>query len=249
MKRIITLLFSGILILALFAFLVPSPALAQEETPPPAQPDLTISTTYPSQVAELGENVTLSLKIHAIGEAQTVSLEMADLPEGWTATFRGGGRIVHAVYVDADSTENVTLRLEPPENAESGTCEFTVRASAGRLKAELPITLVVQDKVPASLTLSSDLTTIKGSPKTTFRYNLRLQNDGDEEIMVNLTADAPDGFLLKFKVAGKESTSFPLGANSTKTVTLELDPIVELSQGVTPSPCTLRAAAWKPKLT
>ncbi len=234
MKRIITLLFSGILILALFAFLVPSPALAQEETPPPAQPGLTISTTYPSQVAELGENVTLSLKIHAIGEAQTVSLEMADLPVGWTATFRGGGRIVHAVYVDADSTENVTLRLEPPENAESGTCEFTVRASAGRLKAELPITLMVQEKVPASLTLSADLLTIKGSPKTTFRYNLRLENSGDEEIMVNLTADAPDGLLLKFKVAGKETTSFPLGANSTKTVTLELDPIVELSAGSYP---------------
>lgn len=234
MKRT-TLILSSILILSLFAFVLPSPALAQEETPPTATaPDLVLSTTYPSQVVELGENVTLSLKVHAIGEAQTVSLEMADLPDGWTASFRGGGRIVHAVYVDADSTENVTLRLEPPENAESGTYEFTVRASAGRLKADLPVTLTVQDKVPASLSLTTDLVTIKGSPKTTFRYNLRLENEGDEEILVNLTADAPDGFLLKFKVAGKETASFPLGANSTKSVTLELDPIIELSAGTYP---------------
>lgn len=230
MKR--TLIIFATLMICIFTVLgSASPALAQEATPTAAPPDLLLYTTYPSQVIELGESVTVKLTLRAVGKAQTVQMEMAEIPEGWTATFRGGGRVIQAVYVGADSSESVDLNLTPPEGAAAGAYNFVVRARGEELEAELPITLTVQEKVPASLTFKTDLPTLKGSPTTTFRYSTTLKNEGDEDLTVNLTADTPSGFLAKFTVAGQEVTSFPLPANSSKSISIEIDPIVEVEAG------------------
>jgi uncharacterized membrane protein len=151
------------------------------------------------------------------------------MPEGWNATFRGGGRIIHSVFVETDSSETINLRLDPPENPESGELSFVVLAQGNRRKAELPLTLSVQEKVPAGLSFTTDLPVIKGSPTTTFRYTAKLENTGDEDLTVNMQADAPAGFLTKFKVSGQDVTNFPLGANQTKTINIELDPIIEMA--------------------
>lgn len=224
----------AILIMVMITLAVPSQVFAQEQGPVSAQPDLILSTTYPSQVVELGTPISLELKLNAVGEAETVNLGMGELPDGWDATFRGGGRIVHSVFIEADSSETVDLRLEPPENSESGDYRFIVLAQGQGREAELPIELSIQEKLPASLSFSTDLPNIKGSPTTTFSYSAKLENTGDEELMVNLTSDDPIGFLTKFKLSGQEVTSFPLGANQTKTVNIELEPLAEIPAGSYP---------------
>jgi uncharacterized repeat protein (TIGR01451 family) len=224
-----------ILALALILSLVlPGTAIAQEETPVAADPELRLTTTYPSQVAELGESVTIRLNLQAIGASQTVQLEMDEIPEGWSATFRGGGRIIYAVHVSTEATESFDLRLDPPAGVEPGTYNFVVLARGQSLRAELPISLTIQERVPASLTFETDLPTIIGSPSTTFRYNATLKNEGDEELTVNLSADVPLGFLARFKVAGQETSSFPLGADESKNVVIELEPVVEVAAGSYP---------------
>ncbi len=230
MKPIITWLILSIVVVG-FVMAIPSQVLAQEETPVVPQPDLLLTTTYPSQVLEMGKSITVQLKLTAVAEAQTVDMAMKDLPDGWSAVFRGGGRIIHSVYIEPDSSETIDLRLDPPENPESGDTTVVVLAQGEGRTAELPITLSVQEKVPASLSFSTDLPTIKGSPTTTFRYSADLENTGDEELLVTLLADAPNGFLPKFKVSGQDVTSFPLGANQSKAVSIELEPIVEVPAG------------------
>ncbi len=230
MKR--TMLFFSIATICLFAALAsPRIASAQEPTPTAAPPNLLLYTTYPSQVIEIGESVTIKLTLRAVSQAQTANVQMAEIPEGWTATFRGGGRMIQAVYVGADSSETVDLQLTPPEGVASGTYTFFVLARSDKLESRLPITLTVQEKVPASLNFTTDLPILKGSPTTTFRYNTTLKNTGDEELIINLTADVPSGFLAKFTLTGQEVTSFPLGANQSKSITVELDPIVEAQAG------------------
>jgi uncharacterized repeat protein (TIGR01451 family) len=199
-----------------------------------SSPNLAISTTYPSEVVQLGESVSVSINVLASEVAQTVEMSMGQIPEGWTATFRGGGRVVQSVFVDANSSGSVDLRLDPPENAKSGTYNFVVLAQSITGTAELPITLNVQEKVPASLSLTADLPTIKGSPSTTFRYNTTLKNDGDQELTVDLAADTPSGFLAKFMLSGQEVTSFPLGANQSKSISVELNPLSDVPAGTYP---------------
>jgi uncharacterized repeat protein (TIGR01451 family) len=192
---------------------------------------LSISTTYPSEVVQLGESITINISVQTNGTAQTVGLNMGQIPEGWTATFRGGGRIVQSVFVDANSTGTVDLRLDPPPAAKSGRYDFVVLAQSQDGKAELPLTLTVQDKVPASLSFTTDLPTLKGSPSTTFRYNATLKNDGDQELTINLTSDAPSGFLAKFMLSGQEVTSFPVSANQSKNISIELTPLSDVQAG------------------
>ena len=218
--------FSTVLSLMMITLFWPTVAQAQGDSP-----NLSISTTYPSQVVQLGESVSISLNVEAKNVAQTVEMSMGEMPEGWTASFRGGSRIVQSVYVNADASGSVDLHLDPPENAKSGTYQFTVLAQSAEGKAELPLTLTVQEKVPASLTFTTDLPTIKGSPSTTFRYNTTLRNDGDQDLTVNLTANTPSSFIAKFMLSGQEVTSFPISANQSKSISVELTPLSDIAAG------------------
>jgi len=196
-----------------------------------SSPNLSVSTTYPSEVVQLGESVTINIDVQATNLPQTVEMSMEEIPAGWTATFRGGGRIIQSIYVDANSSGSLDVRLDPPENAKSGKYNFLVLAQSENDKAELPITLSVQEKVPASLSFTTDLPTIKGTPSTTFRYSTTLKNDGDQEMTVNLAADTPSGFLAKFMLSGQEVTSFPVSANQSKSISVELSPLSDVPAG------------------
>jgi uncharacterized membrane protein len=202
---------------------------AQEETQ-----NLNISTNYPGFVAELGESVNLSIKLSVNSNPETINLLIGSMPSGWTATFRGGGKIINSVFVEPGSPASIDLRLDPPQDQKSGIHSFTVIAQGKNQKVELPITITIQEKVPANLVLESDLPIIKGTPTTVFRYNATLKNEGDQEITVNLTADVPKGFIVKYKLSGQEVTSFPIDANQSKTINIELNPLIEIPAGSYP---------------
>ncbi len=203
------------------------------------EPGLVLSTTYPSQVVALGESVTISLKISTKTTPQVVWLDMKQIPEGWTATFRGAGKVIKAVYVEPDNSASVSLKLEPPANAASGSYKFVALARGENGEAELPLELVVQEKLPPKLAFDIDLPTLKGKPSSTFRYSATLKNEGDEELTVNLLADAPAGFAVTFKSGGQEVSSLPMEANQSKSLSIEVRPYVELPAG--DYPITVRA--------
>jgi uncharacterized membrane protein len=172
---------------------------------------------------------------------------MGEIPEGWKATFRGGGKVIKAVYVEPDRDASVSLKLEPPEDVAAGTYKFVVQARGEGTVAELPFELTVQEKVPPKLTFDIELPTLTGKPNTTFRYSATLKNEGDEDLIVNLVADAPPGFQVTFKLSGQEVTSLPLEANQSKRISIEARPFVDLSAGT--YPITVRAQGSEAEAT
>ncbi len=210
--------------------------LAQEPQPPQGTPPtLTIFTSYPSQVTQLGETVTLALTLRTVGPSPLIArLDVRDAPEGWTATFRGGGRIVQSAYVEPGKDASVDLRLEPPEGVSPGAYRFVVVARSQNLEATLPIELTVKEKLPPKLSLSVDLPTLKGTSATTFRYDVTLKNEGDEDLTVNLTAEAPADFRVIFRLSGQEVTSIPFKARESKRLSVEADPFGEVPAGQYP---------------
>lgn len=215
------------------------PAFAQEGETQAGPASLTLFTLYPSQSVEIGESVTFDLNLRLSGSSpQVVDLSMAEIPEGWTATFTGGGRVVQSVYVqpaESTSEENrnatVSVRLEPPQDVAPGTYNFEVLAQGGGLRSELPLKLVVQERLPSRLTFDVELPTLKGSPTTTFRYDATLKNEGDEELTVNVDASAPPGFQVKFRLSSQEVTSFPMGPGETKNLDIEVVPAPQTPAG------------------
>lgn len=237
-----------LILLLLLMLFIPSPARAQDTEPPADLPPLAITTTYPSQVIGVGQTVTLNFELRG-NIAQVVELQVETLPEGWTATFRGRGQIVRSVYVNPEETVQVELRLEPPANVTPGTYDFTVLARGERARAEFPIELTIQERVPPSLSLEVELPTLRGSVDTTFRYSATLKNEGDEDLTVNLLSEAPDGFLVKFTSAGQDVTSLPLSANESKTISIQAQLLAELPAGSYPIVVTAQGGEVQATLT
>ncbi len=225
--------------LILFALLViglVNPVAAQESsaTPTPTPWPLTLFTNYPSQVVGLGETVNIPLVLRGGTKPQTVQLETVKVPEGWTVTFRGGGKIVKSAFVEPDADSDVDLRLEQPKDAQPGDYTFTLRAKGEAEQSELTIQITVQEKTPPSISLDCDLPTLRGSPTQTFRYDVNLRNDGSDELSVNLSAETDPRFQVKFRLSGQEITNLPLPSKENKRLSVEVQPISNLSAGTYP---------------
>jgi uncharacterized membrane protein len=223
----------GLLFALIFLLATPFSALAQEATPQPDAPPLELFTRYPSQVIAIGQTVTLNMTLRS-DTSQVVGLEMAQLPDGWTATFRGGGNIVQSVYVESGVQATVDLRLEPSQQVEPGTYNFVVSAQGQDTQVDMPVELTIKEKLPPQLSLDVDLPTLRGTPSTTFRYNATLRNEGDEPISVNLLANAPAGFTVNFTLSGQDVTNVPLEANDTKSLSIEAQPLSDTPAGSYP---------------
>src|SRR5262245_57463572 len=61
-----------------------------------ADASLLVTTPYPSIEAQPGSNVKLSLTVTST-TPETVDLAVKDLPDGWGATLRGGGFVIHSI--------------------------------------------------------------------------------------------------------------------------------------------------------
>jgi uncharacterized membrane protein len=215
------------LALIILLALVTAPAFAQGTSG-----ELVIFTRYPSRIIEPGKTPYFDLTIKNNGTVpRTIRLEVKGLPEGWTATFRGGGDIVQAVFVQPGEEASVSLRLEPPAGLSSGSFSFQVVAESSGVTASFPLEVVFKEKLPPKLSMEVELPTLKGTSTSTFRYDVTVKNEGDEDITVNLSAEAPKGFTVSFKSIGKDVSSIPIKAKSSERLTVEVEPFAELPAG------------------
>ena len=217
---------SGVVLALLALVMLPGlgavgPALAQGPTSD-VVPDLAVFTAYPAETIGVGDSLTYSLTLRTTNVPQIAALTVQDLPDGWTATLRGNNQLVESVYVQPDADSTVDLRVDPPADVASGTYTFSVRAHSDQASANLPLSVTIQERVPARLALSVDLPTVIGKPDATFRYNVTLANQGDEDVTVNLLADAPANFSVTYKLNSQEVTNIPVEANSTKRLSVEV---------------------------
>jgi uncharacterized membrane protein len=234
MRINVKFLFLSVLALYLITFGT-IPALAQSGDKPADPPGLTVFTRYPAQEAAIGESVTFALTVRNGTAPDTVRLAIQDLPDGWNGSFRGGGKVIQAAYVEPQNEASVDLKVEPPRDVAAGSYKFSVIATGqGQQKITLPVELIIKDKVPPSMSFSLELPTLRGTPETTFRYNATLKNEGDADLTVNLLADAPKGLDVTFKLNGQDVTSIPLAANESKRLSVEAKPFPDLPAGSYP---------------
>lgn len=182
----------------------------------------------------LGETINIPLTLRGGTKAQIVQLETVNVPEGWTVTFRGGGKIVKSAFVEPDADTDVDLRLEQPKEVQPGEYTFTLRAKGEGEQSELTIKITIQEKTPPSISLDCDLPTLRGSPTQTFRYDVNLKNEGSDELSVNLSAEVDPKFQVKFRLSGQEITNLPLPSKDTKRLSVEVQPISNVSAGSYP---------------
>lgn len=208
--------FLGLLSLALLAF---APLPQTDFT------GITLSTPFPSQTVPPGVSYSLPLTVQSFNLGpQTVSLSVADVPEGWQVHFIGSGKVVSSVFLGPDAIETLSLKLTPPAGVEFGDYPIRLQAAGDLATAELSIVLTIGEVFPPEIRLEVDLPTLRGSPTSPFNFRGTLRNESDQDMVVTLEAAPPEGFEVRFRlsVGNQEVTSFPLKANDSETLTIEV---------------------------
>ncbi len=188
---------------------------------------LALYTPYPSQSVQTGETITLPITLRSYGLApQSVNLRVVEAAPGWRASLLGSGRLISAVYLLPDGEQSLSLQLVPPQEVRPGTYRFRLVAEGTAGRAELPISLTLGQSLPKRLSLQTDLPVLRGTPTASFRYRVTLRNESDQDLLVNLEAQAPQGFQVSFTPAfgGQETTSLPIKAGESRDLDVQVTP-------------------------
>ena len=208
------------------AFLAAAPAIAAD-TPKDVK-GLFLLTDYPAMSVQPGSTSTVALRLQNYGlNPERYTLSVGDVPPGWTATLLGGGQPVAAAMPATDQSVSLQLRLEVPQTAGMGTKTLTVKAEGqGGTSVTLPIAVTLAKDLPAKLKVEAPLPALRGTPKSTFDYQLTIKNDSGRNITASFVADAPKNFETNFteNYGSQQLTSIPIDAGQSKDVKLHVRP-------------------------
>jgi uncharacterized membrane protein len=198
---------------------------------------LYLLTDYPAVSVRPGTASTISLRLQNYNlPPERYALSVDGVPAGWTATILGGGQPVAAAMPATDQSVSLQLRLDVPASADASGQTLTIKASGDGNNVSLPITINLAKELPAKLSLSPQLPSLRGTPKSSFDYTIAVKNDSGRNLTVSLAATAPRNFETSFTEAygTQELSSVPIDAGASKDVKLKVRPPSSVDAGSFP---------------
>jgi uncharacterized membrane protein len=223
--------------LSVLAFLALVSAAAAKDDSTPSVQGLWLTTDYPALQLHAGEETTLPLTIYNYGLApQRTALTMTGAPADWKAQIEGDGKPVSAAFVTLNGEASLNLNLNIPASAKPGAYNLVLDAVGPNAKSELPIAIDLAAPLAAKLTATPQFPVLKGSPKSSFDFDVTLKNDSASDLLINLAASTPKGFSTTFKeqYGTQELTSLPLKAGASQDLTVSVTPAPDASAGKYP---------------
>jgi uncharacterized membrane protein len=220
-----------------------APAALAAETPKDVK-GLYLLTDYPAVSVRPGTTSTVNLKLQNYGLApQRYELAVTGIPSGWSAILLGGGQPVAAAMPATDSNVMLQLRVDVPASAGTGTETLTVKATGQGSDVSLPIAVTLAKELPAKLKVEPSLPALRGTPKSTFDYELAIKNDSGRDLTVSFVADAPRNFETSFteSYGTQQLSSIPVPAGQSKNVKLHVRPPSSVDAGKYPVAVTVSA--------
>lgn len=210
-------------------------AFAQEAQKPQG---VWLTTDFPALTESIGNDAALSLSLKNANEPpQRIDFSVKGLPSGWTWELDGDGKPVTEAIVLPDESQTLRLKIKPPKDVKAGSYDFSVIGDTGNGQAlTLPIKMTFSAQKPAKLEIDAKLPALRGTPRSSFDYDLTVKNDSPADTTLNLLAKAPDGFSTTFKeqYGSQEIASIPLKAGESKTVKLTVKPPSTVAAGQYP---------------
>jgi len=124
-----------------------------------------------------------------------------------------------------DNDENINLEIEVPLQVQKGDYQFQVVATTtSGLKYYLPLTITVAEKGVFKTEFTTEQSNMEGYADSDFSYKTTLKNRTAEKQHYALTAEAPRGWDVRFRVSGDYVTSVTVESNESKTVYVNVKP-------------------------
>jgi uncharacterized membrane protein len=195
---------------------------------------LTISTPYPAVSVEPGNTASFNLDI-ASDPKRRVNLRVTGVPEGWSASLRGGGFVVDSVVAGPSNPPEVKLDVDVPSDAADGVSRVVVHATSGSDSADLALDLKVSSAAGGSVSLTSDFPQLRGAATASFSFNLDLKNDTPRDLTFNLTTQGPEGWDVTATPSGQtQAASAKVDAGGSSTISVSAKPPQDVQAGSYP---------------
>jgi uncharacterized membrane protein len=202
-----------------------APVVAQTAT------GLTISTPFPGVTTDAGSTAPFDLFVEA-ETRRTVDLAVEGVPEGWTATFRGGGIAVSQVATNPDAPPELRLDVIIPTGTAEGDYAMTVTATGGGETASLPIQVTVQGGAGGTVTLTPDFPGLQGPASETFPFNIEVSNDTPSEVILELAGEGPLGWVVEARPSGQsQASTITVDSGTTGRIQVTATPPVNVTEG------------------
>lgn len=202
-----------------------APVVAQTAT------GLTISTPFPGVTTDAGSTAPFDLFVEA-ETRRTVDLAVEGVPEGWTATFRGGGIAVSQVATNPDEPPELRLDVIIPTGTAEGDYAMTVTATGGGETASLPIKVTVQGGAGGTVTLTPDFPGLQGPASETFPFNIEVSNDTPSEVTLELAGEGPLGWVVEARPSGQsQASTITVDSGTTGRIQVTATPPVNVTEG------------------
>ncbi len=221
-----------------FSLLLGAVADAQEALPPAQQTEqlsgLWLTTPYPAIEKPISDKIDIALDLENRAlPPQRVTLSVNGLPAGWQWQIKGAGQAVGAAIVEPDKSVSLSLDITPAKDAKPGKYDFTIAGATDTGTLSLPVTLNLAEGAGAKVTLDPKLPALRGTPHSTFDFDLSAKNDSPDDQLFNLVAEAPPGFQAVFKeqYGTQELTSIPIKAGESKDIKLSVTPPAAVAAG------------------
>jgi uncharacterized membrane protein len=212
----------------------PTAASASSPGSAPVAKGLWLLTDYPSQTVRAGETTSIHFKLQNMGlPPEPLALSVSDVPAGWKIDIMGSGQPVAAAMPGMNDSVSLQLRVDVPKEAKPGSQTVTVHAKGPNQSFDLPVTLTIGEISPAKLTIKSSLPALRGTPRSSFDYNLSVTNDSGKDLTVALSAQAPSNFQTTFTegYGTNEISSIPIPAGQSKDIKIKVTPPREVKAG------------------
>jgi uncharacterized membrane protein len=194
-----------------------------------ASGSVTLYSPYTKISVPPGESVDYSIDvINNSKELQNKEISISGIPRGWTYTLKSGGWSVGQLAVLPGEKKTLSLKVDVPYQVNKGNYHLKVTAGDSSV---LRLVINVSEKGTYETEYSTDQPNMQGSSTSTFTFKTTLKNRTADQQLYALIANAARGWNVTFKADYKQVTSVELGANTTKDITVEINPPAQIEAG------------------
>jgi uncharacterized membrane protein len=202
---------------------------------------ITMSVEYTGIEIPAGEDVTMDIVFNNRGKRdENVDVAVTQVPAGWEARIKTYRYTVTGVHVPSGKESTLTFEAKSGEGIRPGKYRFRVESQTedGRFKMAENIEVQVKKreekaKEAEGIEVSTSYPVLRGPVTSKYEFRLDLQSKFDKDSEFNLTARAPEGWVVNFKPAyeAKYISSLRLQANQSKSIDVEVTPLSSAEAG------------------
>lgn len=211
---------------AVLTLAIPLSAIAQET------PGIELSAPFPGVVVEAGDTASFDVRVES-DVRRTIDVSVTGLPEGWSASIRGGGTDISRVTAGPDDgAVSVNLGVIVPLGATEGEQTLQVVAESGGQRSVLDLLITVRAGIGGEVLLVPEFPGLRGPADATFTFNVEVENQTADQVQLELAATGPEGWRVEARPSGEsQASTVTVDAGGRQQATVEARPPISVDSG------------------